>query len=158
MSRLNRRLQSGLTMIEVLITLLIVSFGLLGVGALQLMSLQVNQGANQRTQAAMLAVSVLDAIRGNRPNAVQYGRNYGAGAGSPTSTNVPEAEMAQIVQQLQRVLPGGDIQVQVVPNNSANGKPFFNVTVNVRWSEANRLLDRTSSTASDTTFTLQTNV
>ena len=86
----------GMTMIEVLVTLVIVSFGLLGVGALQLMSLQVNQGANQRSQASMLALSALDAMRGNRANALNYARSYGAAAPSYTATNIHDQDLAAI--------------------------------------------------------------
>lgn len=146
-------------MIEVLITLLIVSFGLLGVGALQLMSLQVNQGANQRTHAALLATSVLDAIRGNRPNAERYARSFGAGVPNPDSTVVWESEMGGIVRQMQSVLPAGDLEVVVTPAPTANAKPFFNVSVTVRWSEAGRLLDRNQLTPEEfTEYNLRTDV
>lgn len=158
-SKVRRRMQSGLTMIEVLITLVIVSFGLLGVGALQLMSLQVNQGANQRTQAAMLATSVLDAVRGNRPNAERYARTFGAGVPSASSTVVWDAEMGAIVGQVQRALPAGDLQVVVTRFTTDNGKPFFDVNVTVRWSESGRLMDR-NQVAPDTytEYNLRTNV
>jgi type IV pilus assembly protein PilV len=159
MKVIHRRKQAGLTMIEVLITLLIVSFGLLGVGALQLMSLQVNQGANQRTQAALLATSVLDVIRGNRPNAIRYARAFGDSAPAANSALVWESDMAGIVNQLQAVLPGGELEVLVVPAPTTNNKPFFDVSVTVRWSESDRLLDRNEATpAAQTVYNLRTDV
>lgn len=156
-----RKNQSGMTMVEVLVTMLIVSFGLLGAGALQLMSLQVNQGANQRSQAAMLATSVIDSMKGNRARAPEYARGYGSAIPSETNTNVPLSDIASITRQVRSVLPGGDIQIRVVavPTVTNPVKLFYNVTVTVRWSESGRLLDRNS--ASPPVFTeyqLQSNV
>jgi type IV pilus assembly protein PilV len=152
-----RRRIGGMTMIEVLVTLVIVSFGLLGVGALQLMSLQVNQGANQRTQASMLALSALDAIRGNRGNAPNYARGFGAAVPAESSTNVHEQDLAAIVGQVQRVLPGGDMRIQVT--NIAGLQPFYQVNVTVRWNENDRQLDRTSASApAPTQITVQSRI
>lgn len=153
--------QSGMTMVEVLVTMLIVSFGLLGAGALQLMSLQVNQGANQRSQAAILANSVIDSMKGNRTRSLQYARAYGGSAGSESSSNVHEAVMAGIVRQVQSVLPAGDIQVVVAALPATNpAKQFYSVTVSVRWSESGRLLDQqnTSTPPDFTVYQLQTSV
>lgn len=142
--------QAGMTMIEVLVTLLIVSFGLLGAGALQLMSLQVNQGANQRSQAAMLATSVIDSMKGNRTRSMNYVRAYGAAQGSESSANIYEADLASIVRQVKTVLPSGDIQVRVtqVPlsTTSQPQKYAYNVTVSVRWTESGRRLDANNPT------------
>ncbi len=56
----------GFTMIEVLVAILVLSVGLLGIAALQLSSLKVNQGAYYRSQASILATDILDRMRANR--------------------------------------------------------------------------------------------
>jgi type IV pilus assembly protein PilV len=66
--------QTGASLIEILIAVLILSFGLLGMAALQTRALQGNQSSLQRSQAVMLNNSVLDAMRIDRENA--KGGNY----------------------------------------------------------------------------------
>ncbi len=56
----------GVSLIEILVTLLVLAIGLLGVAALQGFSLQANQGAYQRTQAVNTAYEIADFMRVNR--------------------------------------------------------------------------------------------
>lgn len=60
------RRQTGVTLIEVLVTLVVLSVGLLGVAALQLYSLQTSQVTSQRTLALNLAAKITDDWRSNR--------------------------------------------------------------------------------------------
>ncbi len=68
------RRAAGVTLIEVLISLLVLSIGLLGVAALQSFTLKANQGAYFRTQAVNQAYEVADFIRSNRgaPDAIDW--------------------------------------------------------------------------------------
>lgn len=68
----NARRNDGMTLIEVLVTLVIISVGLLGVAALQLTTVRNNYDAFVRSQAAMLASDMLDRMRANRSNASDY--------------------------------------------------------------------------------------
>jgi len=56
----------GMSLIEVLVALLVLSIGLLGLAALQTVSLQGGQNAYYRTQASNLAYEVSDFARVNR--------------------------------------------------------------------------------------------
>lgn len=56
----------GFTLIEVLVTLVITSIGILGVSILQLESLKASQDAITRTKAVNLASDMADRIRSNR--------------------------------------------------------------------------------------------
>jgi type IV pilus assembly protein PilV len=58
--------QSGFSMIEVLVAVLILAIGLLGVAAIQTTALKNNNSALQRSQATMLAYFMMDAMRANR--------------------------------------------------------------------------------------------
>jgi type IV pilus assembly protein PilV len=60
----------GLTLVEILIALLILSIGLLGLAGLQTMSLKFNTSAYYRTQATALAYDLADRMRANRQAAV----------------------------------------------------------------------------------------
>jgi len=56
----------GLTLIEILIALLVVSVGLLGLVTMQTSSVKFSTSAYQRTQATALAYDMVDRMRGNR--------------------------------------------------------------------------------------------
>ena len=62
--------QSGFTLIEILITLIILSIGLLGMASLQMNSLRSNQGAYLRSQASMLSYDMADRMRANSARAI----------------------------------------------------------------------------------------
>jgi type IV pilus assembly protein PilV len=58
--------QAGMTLIEILVSILIVSFGLLGVAGLLTTGLKSTQGSQHRTQASLLAYDMADRMRTNR--------------------------------------------------------------------------------------------
>jgi type IV pilus assembly protein PilV len=75
----NRSRERGVTLIEILVTVLILSFGMLGMAALQTRALQGNQSSIQRSQAIMLSNYILDVMRVDRESA--KGGEYNTGAG-----------------------------------------------------------------------------
>ncbi|GGC82688.1 type IV pilus modification protein PilV [Marinobacter halophilus] len=58
--------QSGITMIEVLVALLVLAVGLLGVAGMQTISMQQTQGADQRSIAVLHVQTMADEVRSNR--------------------------------------------------------------------------------------------
>jgi type IV pilus assembly protein PilV len=76
---------AGFTIVEVLVSLVILSIGLLGIGKLVLFSAHANDSAYLRSQATQLAYEILDNMRAN-PTAAAAG-NYntvlGAAATDP---------------------------------------------------------------------------
>lgn len=58
--------QSGATLIEVLVAFVILTFGLLGLSAIQVTALKNNVSSVQRSEASMLAHYMMDAMRANR--------------------------------------------------------------------------------------------
>ena len=56
----------GLTLIEILIALIVLSVGLLGLASMQTASVKFTTSSNQRTQATALAYDLVDRMRGNR--------------------------------------------------------------------------------------------
>lgn len=86
----SRRGEQGFSMIEVLITLVILAFGLLGFALLQTMNLRYTQSANHRTQATNLAYDLLDQMRANRLYAAKYsGATFAVGAVTNTICSRP---------------------------------------------------------------------
>ena len=65
----NKR-NSGVSLIEVMVTVFILSIGLLGIAALQIQSKRVNLGAVERTTASMLANEMIERMRAN-PSALK---------------------------------------------------------------------------------------
>jgi type IV pilus assembly protein PilV len=63
---------AGFSMIEVLVSLIVLALGLLGFALLQTMNLRYAQSANQRTQVTNLAYELLDLARANRVLLSQY--------------------------------------------------------------------------------------
>ena len=63
---------SGFSLIEVLVALLILSFGLLGFALLQTLSVRFSQAANYRTVATNLAYELFDQMRANRADRQNY--------------------------------------------------------------------------------------
>jgi type IV pilus assembly protein PilV len=58
----------GLT--EVLVAILVLGIGMLGVAAMQAMTLRNSQGALERSQAVIQTYSILDSMRANRAQAI----------------------------------------------------------------------------------------
>lgn len=62
----------GFTLIEILIAMIVLAFGLLGLAGLQATSLKNNLSAQQRTQATLLAYDLADRVRANIPQITAY--------------------------------------------------------------------------------------
>ncbi len=91
--------QRGMTLLEVLVALLVLSIGLMGLAGLQGTSLHMNNSAYQRSQATALAYDIADRVRAN----VDAGNAYhllGNGAGTDNTdtcegeAGCPPAQMA----------------------------------------------------------------
>jgi len=83
-SRHSLRHVAGATLIEVLVALLVLSLGVLGMGALQTRAIKGNNSSVQRSQAVMLSYAMMDALRLDKSIAqgLQYNTgNFVAGTG-----------------------------------------------------------------------------
>jgi len=77
------RRQSGFSLVEVLVSLLVLSLGLLGLAALQSQSAKSTYSAYLRTQAAQYAYDMLDRMRANREAARTGAYDLGIGDAEP---------------------------------------------------------------------------
>lgn len=114
------RFSSGFTLIEVLVTLIVMSVGLLSLAGLQVIGLRSNHSAYLRSQATIQSYDIMDRMRVNM-DAIrdgQYHQPTVAGSGGAenssceTTTGCAPAEMAahdlfRWNQAIADVLPGG---------------------------------------------------
>jgi type IV pilus assembly protein PilV len=73
----------GFTLIEVLVSIVILSIGLLGIAKLMLFSSRSNDSAYLRSQATALAYEILDNMRANRQEAIN--KTYDTLAATPAT-------------------------------------------------------------------------
>lgn len=64
--------QQGFSLIEILVTVLIISVGLLGLAGMQMKALQHSNDSYNRSQASLLAYDIADRVRGNIGAIAQY--------------------------------------------------------------------------------------
>ncbi|MBI2286489.1 MAG: type IV pilus modification protein PilV [Nitrosomonadales bacterium] len=79
------RKNAGFSMIEVLITIVILMIGLLGLAGLQTKALTAQMEAYQRSQALILLKDMVDRISANRKNALSYVTELNPAASCPAA-------------------------------------------------------------------------
>lgn len=121
--------QTGFSLIEVLVSMVVIALGLLGFAGLQAYSLKANNLAMQRSLAAMQAHSIIESMRANRFNLESYRTPTAAPGGS-----IAEADRAAWVAGL-AALPGaaGTITLPAAPLPGAGNSVV--VTIGIAWSE-----------------------
>jgi len=96
--------QSGFSLFEVLITMVVSVVGLMGLAALQAAGVRSNQSAYHGSQAAVLAYDIADKMRANTASINNYLTSYmtlaqataaGVQTGCKTTTGCTSAELAQ---------------------------------------------------------------
>lgn len=60
------RQQAGVSLIEVLVALFVLAFGMLGIAGMQTMAMKANQSAFERNAAVISASSIVERIRSNQ--------------------------------------------------------------------------------------------
>jgi type IV pilus assembly protein PilV len=111
------RQQRGLTLVEILIAVLVISVGLLGVAGLHSFSLRSNYDALMRSQASALAADIADRMRANRAAAASYTRK--AGDPDPDVSGTPPMSATDVNEWLKSIratLPNGDGEVTITGN------------------------------------------
>ncbi|WP_440108094.1 type IV pilus modification protein PilV [Acidovorax sp. BL-A-41-H1] len=135
----------GFSLVEVLVSIVVLSFGLLGMVGLQAFALQSNREARQQGQAAVLARELAEMMRGNKVvstdpdaadnpylgafavGALTMGTNaaYCSGAGTSTPCTTPlavaRAEMTDWLNRVDTELPGARVSIcfDAAPYDSA---------------------------------------
>jgi type IV pilus assembly protein PilV len=117
--RSRKRFMSGFTMLEMLVSLVILSVGLLGVAILQTKGQQFNHNSYLYTQASYLAYDIMDRIRANEPAAKtgSYQKQLPTELSSDctkqtcTSGQMVDFDLYSWKTLLEKTLPGGEAQI-----------------------------------------------
>lgn len=96
--------QRGVGLIEVLISLVVLSIGMLGLAGLQLFSLRNNQGAMERSMAVVETHSIVDAMRADRANALAGAFETGRESKEESGTSFASQALATWQDNLTKTL------------------------------------------------------
>lgn len=96
--------QRGVGLIEVLIAVLVLSFGMLGMAGLQMWSLKYNQAAMERGMAVVETHTIVDAMRADRAAALRDEFDIGIDAAVPSGTTFALVALRTWRQALQVAL------------------------------------------------------
>lgn len=118
--------QRGSSLIEILVSVLVLSIGLLGVATLQAVGVKNNTNAYLRTQSNVFASDILDRMRVNRTVALAGSYAVAVGASSIASGNViANSDISSWKSSMGSALPAGDGSVDSCPGGVC--------TVTVQW-------------------------
>lgn len=115
-----RAAMRGMTLIEVLVSMTIFAFGILGMLGLQARAISEVSDAKYRTDATLLADALINDIWADRANIAGYA--YGGTGTAPT-------KVQSWLTEVQAVLPNGNASIAVNGGNQ--------VTVTVNWQPLN---------------------
>ncbi len=112
---INKNKNRGISLIEVLVTVLILSFGMLGLAGLQAVSMRGNNTAYERTQATYIANEMIDRMRANRSGALNgdYELALADDAVDVDVGGIAEDDLKDWLSQL-ALLPEGDGTIDCV--------------------------------------------
>ena len=97
---LGRRAVTGMSLIEVMVSVLVLGIGLLGIAAMQSMALRGGQSSLESSQAVMATNAIIEAMRANRANAASYNGTYTA---PPSGTTLAMRDLEEWMAALQGV-------------------------------------------------------
>lgn len=143
--------QKGFSLIEVLVTMVIISFGLLGIAGVIVNSMKNNQSSYARTQASVLANDIIDRMRANRTTAetAPYAYNLALGVAVPAGNTVVLNDLSQWRAALAAAMPAGTGSITMADATQ--------VTVVVEWNDARASGDGTAPGSGDGATTGRTN-
>ena len=120
--------QTGVSLLEVLISLLVLAIGVLGIVALQTKSLALVQEAYWRGQAVGLAYDLGDRLRASSSQLSDYAIVMDNGA--PQGSGLGSKDLTGWLDDLGAILPNGDGSVAIDGDQ---------VTITVQWNASPRL-------------------
>jgi type IV pilus assembly protein PilV len=131
--------QIGFSLLEVLITIVVVAIGLLGVAGMQVTSIKLNRVAETRSAGVVYVADILDRMRANALNASSYATTFTDAASSDTTQ--AERDLRDWKLALSK-LPGGQGKIEVVATSAALCElpavtKCSDITITVRWTESN---------------------
>ncbi|MES1191012.1 MAG: type IV pilus modification protein PilV [Steroidobacter sp.] len=122
----------GLSLVEILVTLVIISVGLLGAAALHLTSIKNGYDSSSRSRATWLANYIADRMRANESDAEQLNYNVAfSGPIAATANSTTTTDITEWKTQIKDLLGGnGDGSITVTQVGSD-----FVASVIIQWNE-----------------------
>ena len=130
--RLHRRRQAGLSLIEILVSVVILGIGLLGVAAMQSLALRGGQSSLEASQAVMQTNAIIEAMRANRINADDYA-TAGMVCAVPSGGTLAENDIANWISSLKTSIAG--VTTDTTTCGQITGCPA-NCVITVRWDDS----------------------
>lgn len=127
--------QRGATMIEILVSLVIATLGLVSLVALQARAYSAEAESYDRAQALMILEDMVQRINANRTRSGSYlTSDFGADAspGDCASADLASRDLCEWNEALTRILPGARACIET-PGTSSTGLPGTEVLVTVVW-------------------------
>jgi type IV pilus assembly protein PilV len=144
------RKQRGVTMVESLVALVVLSVGMLGIAGLYISSLKAGRSALVRTQAVALATDLADRIRANRGGLANYATaSYGSGGpaiqdclGKDCTPDVlAQDDLARWRSSIALLMPGNATGSATFTDNADPNPDAYTITV--AWRESGDTADST---------------
>ncbi len=92
------RKMRGISLVEVLVSVVVIAIGLLGIAAMQSVALRGSQSSLESSQAVMQTNAIVEAMRANRINAAAYNGNWTT---PPTATNLATRDLNEWIAGMQ---------------------------------------------------------
>lgn len=136
--------QRGVGLIEVIVTVLVLSIGLLGVAALLTSGLRASEGSLLRSKANELAYGITERMYNRAGDARCGNYNIALGAAAPGSGTPVNADLTWWLGRLAAELPGGDGAIACAPPPAPGAPPpgancaaqAKVCTITVQWDDA----------------------
>jgi type IV pilus assembly protein PilV len=133
------RRNKGFSLLEVLITIVIVTIGLLGVAGMQIASIKLADVANTRTTGAVFVSEMFERMSGNTEGVAAIPSVYDVAFGATSA----RTDVNAWKQNIAAALPSGDGSITVVNDPSCAELPATEVsflrcrlvTISVRWDD-----------------------
>lgn len=144
--------QAGVGLVEILVAVLVLGFGLLGLAAMQSLALRNSQSAMEKSQAVMQAYSMIDSMRANPEQAKNgaYNSRLCATASATSTENLAGYDKAQWVLALQNSFGKKDTTCMQVDCDKAGL-----CLVSVQWDDSRGGGAGGEANGDKTTYTLQ---
>jgi type IV pilus assembly protein PilV len=131
--------QQGFSLLEVLVTMVVVALGLLGVAGMQVAAIKLSDAADSRSRGATYVSEIVERMMSNPTNANSYAIAMG---GTVSGTDAAALDLTAWKANLQK-LPSGDGSVAIADDPTCTAiaggtgyRPCRLVTVTVQWDES----------------------
>ena len=143
--------EKGFSLIEVLISLIIIAVGLLGLASLQMTGIRNNHSAYLRSQMTFLSYDIVDRMRANRISAEGGAYTLLMTDAAPVGASIADKDRIQWLAKVAEQLPSGDASI----STSVGGSNTI-VTVEIQWDSYKWNDDEDKSVADTESFVTET--